>query len=78
MYVTKRPTVTLKHLASRLDEIAMEAAVLRAALAVQVDRIIRLESDLRATPYSSSSGPRQPIRALPAEPESDNGHNTRQ
>ena len=58
MYVTKRPTVTLKHLASRLDEIAMEAAVLRAALAVQVDRIIRLEADLRATPYSSPASRR--------------------
>jgi len=41
-----KPTVTLKHLASRLHEQALEVAALRAALAVQVERIVRLEAEL--------------------------------
>jgi hypothetical protein len=64
--------LTLKHLASRLHEQTMEVAALRAALAIQVDRIIRLEAELDARPYAP--GPRQPIRALSAEAASGNGH----
>jgi hypothetical protein len=41
-----KPTVTLKHLASRLHEQTLEVAALRAALAVQVARIVRLEAEL--------------------------------
>jgi hypothetical protein len=65
-------TTTLKHLASRLDEQAIELAALRSALEVQTRRIADLQTDLELWPHSPEF--RRALRGLGAELPSDNGH----
>lgn len=65
-------TTTLKHLASRLDEQAIEVAALRSALEVQTRRIADLQTDVELWPYSPEF--RRAVRGLGAELPSGNGH----
>jgi len=69
----KPTTTTLKHLASRLDEQALEVAALRSALEVQTRRIADLQTDLELWPYSPEF--RRAVRTLEGElPSGSIGH----
>jgi hypothetical protein len=68
-----KPTLTtLKHLASRLEEQAIELAALRSALEVQTRRIAELQGDLELWPHSPEF--RRAVRSLGADVPSGNGH----
>jgi len=62
----------LKHLASRLQEQALEIAALRAALEAQTQRIADLQSELELWPHSPAL--RRAVRALAVDLSPGNGH----
>jgi len=68
----KPPITTLKHLASRLQEQALEVAALRSALEVQTQRIAALQNDLELWQHSPAL--KRAVRALAADLPSGNGH----
>jgi hypothetical protein len=67
-----KPMTTLKHLASRLEEQAIELADLRSALELQTRRIAELQGDLELWPHSPEF--RRAVRSLGADVPSGNGH----
>jgi septal ring factor EnvC (AmiA/AmiB activator) len=74
--MTKSAATTLKQLASRLDEQALEIATLRTAIDSQSQRIADRQADLNQLPQAQRR--EEKLRALLAESPWRDGHHPRQ